>query len=223
MLYGCNSDLPTVPMHETQPSPPLLGDSRGLDFVNTRWTPGDVEIEGLASGEGFMSWLKSAWLISAAVIDEVRSIANPGELDSVAAQARALREWFRGFVAKHRGRPLMRKAVSELEPLNRLLARDEEFSQLVSRPKASDEDVSPFELVVLRRWRSPDALLFPLAKTLAELVATADFADVKHCEGHACTLHFVDTTRDRRRRWCSMAVCGNRAKQAKLRDRRATN
>ena len=52
--------------------------------------------------------------------DEAR--AKPGELDKVAAQARELREWFRGFVRKHMGRPLTPKALSELEPLNPLLA-----------------------------------------------------------------------------------------------------
>ena len=54
----------------------------------------------------------------------------PGELDKVADQARALREWFRGFVRKHMGRPLTPKALHELGPLNRLLERDEAFSQI---------------------------------------------------------------------------------------------
>ncbi|HKN11149.1 MAG TPA: CGNR zinc finger domain-containing protein, partial [Pseudomonadota bacterium] len=46
-----------------------------------------------------------------------------------------------------------------------------------------------------------------------------DFSNVKACEGHACTLMFVDRTRGRARRWCSMAACGNRAKQAAHRNR----
>jgi len=202
-------------------TPPFIADSRGLDFLNTLWIPTDVEVEGLADGESFLRWLLAAELVDETAVQEMRSAANPGELDAVAAQARALREWFRGFVSKHKGKPLTRKAVSELEPLNRLLSRDEEFIQLVPRIKAADEDGPALELSSQRRWRSPDALLFPLAKAMAELIATADFTDVKHCEGHACILHFLDTTRDRRRRWCSMAVCGNRAKQAKLRAQRA--
>jgi predicted RNA-binding Zn ribbon-like protein len=54
---------------------------------------------------------------------------------------------------------------------------------------------------------------------MAELVCEADFAHIKTCEGAGCTLVFLDTTRDHRRRWCSMAVCGNRAKQAAHRRR----
>jgi hypothetical protein len=46
----------------------------------------------------------------------------PGELDTAADRARALREWFRGFVRKHMGRPLAPKTLRELEPLNSRLA-----------------------------------------------------------------------------------------------------
>ncbi|HEY6735223.1 MAG TPA: CGNR zinc finger domain-containing protein, partial [Roseiarcus sp.] len=41
-------------------------------------------------------------------------------------------------------------------------------------------------------------------------------------EGANCTLVFVDRTRRRGRRWCSMALCGNRAKQAAHRHRLKT-
>lgn len=209
-------------MTDSRPPAMLLADSRGLDFLNSLAVPTDEEVEWLADGADLLAWLAAAELIAPEVIEEVRRTANPGELDAVAAQARALREWFRGFVRQHRGKPLTRKALVQLEPLNRLLARDEEFSQIVPRPKADAQDDAPaLAFVAQRRWRSPDALLFPIAKALAELVTTADFSDVKHCEGPTCVLHFLDTTRGRRRRWCSMAVCGNRAKQAAHRDRAA--
>jgi predicted RNA-binding Zn ribbon-like protein len=71
----------------------------------------------------------------------------------------------------------------------------------------------------MRRWRSPDALLLPIAQAMAELLTTADFSQVKACEGPACTLLFLDRTRGHKRRWCNMAVCGNRAKQAAHRER----
>jgi hypothetical protein len=41
-----------------------------------------------------------------------------------------------------------------------------------------------------------------------------DFAAIRACEGHRCTPIFADHTRRRGRRWCSMAMCGNRATQA---------
>ena len=141
----------------------------------------------------------------------------------MAAQARALRHWFRAFVILHIGARLGLQAIRELEPLNRLLGRDEVFGQLVPRNTASArESASGVAFVADRRWRSPDTLLLPLAKTMADLVTTVDFTHVLGCEWHTCTLLFVDTTRGRMRRWCSMAVCGNRAKQAAQRSPRSS-
>jgi hypothetical protein len=60
----------------------------------------------------------------------------PGELDKVADQARALREWFRGFVHKHMGRSLPPKALQELGPLNKLLQRDEAFQPDIASSRA---------------------------------------------------------------------------------------
>jgi predicted RNA-binding Zn ribbon-like protein len=129
----------------------------------------------------------------------------------VAAQARSLREWFRAFVAERKGRPLNSSDLQALAPLNRLLARDEGFKTIVAH---GDGKEAKFELQSSRRWRAPESLLLPIGESLAKLVCEEDFTDVKNCEGHNCTLLFADHTRGRQRRWCSMAVCGNRAKQA---------
>jgi predicted RNA-binding Zn ribbon-like protein len=209
-------------MTETRPPPMFLADSSALDFLNSLAVPAEAEVEWLTNGEDLLAWLLAAGLIDAETARHMRTAATPGELDAVAAQARALREWFRAFVRQHRGKPLSRRTLSELEPLNRLLARDEAFGQIVAVPRSAEIVGSgALELVARRRWRSPDTLLLPVAKAMAELVTTADFTHVKHCEGPGCVLHFLDTTSDRRRRWCSMAVCGNRAKQAALRLRKA--
>ncbi len=214
-------------MSAALPPPMFLADSRGLDFLNTRAVPVSTEVDWLADGEALLAWLQAAGLVGSEVLAEVRGSAGTDELDAAAAQARSLREWFRGFVQAHRGRPLTQDVVAELAPLNRLLERDESFSQVVPRAAATatataDEDVvAGLALVTRRRWRAPDTLLLPVAESLARLVTSADFSDVKHCEGPGCLLHFLDTTRHRNRRWCSMAVCGNRAKQAAHRSRKA--
>lgn len=201
-------------------APLLIADSRALDFLNSLAVPVEKEVDWLANGEQLLAWLEAAGLVEPAALDEVRSSASPGELDAVASHARGLREWLREFVARHRGKPLTRSVLKELEPLNILLARDEQFTQIALRPK-DEEHESALELVRQRRWRAADALLFPVAEAIAHLVADADFTYVKQCEGPACILHFLDTSRDRRRRWCCMAVCGNRAKQAAYRSRKA--
>ena len=192
----------------------FVGDAPGLDFLNSVATPADATIDWLDDGEGLLDWLEQARLVPAEVLKAIRAQALPGELDKVALQARDLREWFRGFVQKHRGRPITPKSLDELEPLNRLLERDEMFSRVVLQPNPA-----LFALQTARRWRSPEALLLPIGEALARFVCTEDFSHVKACEGPSCTLLFADHTRGRARRWCSMAICGNRAKQAAHRQR----
>jgi predicted RNA-binding Zn ribbon-like protein len=194
----------------------FIADSTGLDFLNSLATPVDTPIDWIADGNGLVDWLKQANLVPREALDAIKRGAKPRELDKVAEQARDLREWFRGFVRKHMGRPLSARALRELEPLNRLLARDETFAKLVH---VHDKSRDHLELRSVRRWRTPQSLLLPIGEALARFICEENFADVKACEGPICTLLFVDHTRRKARRWCSMAVCGNRAKQAAHRDR----
>jgi predicted RNA-binding Zn ribbon-like protein len=199
-------------MNEARPPPIFLADSAGLDFLNSIAHPGGVAVEWLTSGEDLLAWLEQADLVPADVAAALRKDAVPGELDAVAAQARALRAWFRGFVEAHEGRALSADDLPQLARLNQVLGRDESFGQIVAQGGGLVTRTQ-------RRWRSPDALLLPIAQTMAELVCADDFSRVKTCEGHGCTLMFIDRTRGNARRWCSMAVCGNRAKQAAHRER----
>jgi predicted RNA-binding Zn ribbon-like protein len=51
-----------------------------------------------------------------------------------------------------------------------------------------------------------------VARALVDLVRDAPPGRIRHCDGAGCVLWFLDTSRNGRRRWCSMAGCGNRAK-----------
>jgi predicted RNA-binding Zn ribbon-like protein len=208
-------------MTAKRPPPFFIADNAGLDFLNSIAVPVDTKVEWLASGEDLLAWLRQAGLVPDDVLDASPRSAVRGELDAIAAQARALRDWFKPFVYKHMGRPLEPRALHQLEPLNQLLAREEEFGQIVAqdRRRSGETRVSGLAWRPQRRWHSPESLLLPLARSLADLVCTEDFTYVKACEGGACTLLFVDRTRGHMRRWCSMAVCGNRAKQSAHRQR----
>ena len=73
-----------------------------------------------------------------------------------------------------------------------------------------------------RGWRlafastlaEPLRALAPIARSAADLIAQGRGALVRKCANPRCVLYFRDTSRTRRRRWCSMAVCGNRMKVA---------
>lgn len=200
-------------MAHSYPPAMFIADAPGLDFLNSVATPVDEAVDWLGDGEGLLNWLEQARLVPSSTATAFRDRARRGELDGVAEEARGLREWFRGFVRDHMGRPLPADALDKLKPLNGLLERDSGFGQL-----AEAED-GKLEFRAMRRWDSPQSLLLPIGETLARFVCAEDFSDVKACEGHNCTLMFADHTRRRARRWCSMAVCGNRAKQTAHRNR----
>ena len=143
----------------------FVADALGLDFLNSIATPVDTEIDWIDDGDGLLAWLEQAQLVPAEVLETLRAQAMPGEFDGVAAQARSLREWFRGFFRQRKRRPLTSADLSELDPPNRLLERDEGFWKIV----AHDHD-SGLELRAMRRWRSPEALLLPIGEALAKFV-----------------------------------------------------
>ena len=131
----------------------FIANSLGLDFLNSIATPVDQPIDWLDSGAGLVAWMAQAELVPPQALNALTRQATPGELDKVADQARALREWFRGFVRQHMGRPLTPKAIRELKPLNALLERDEMFSRVAAH---QDTHGDHLELQTTRRWRSPE-------------------------------------------------------------------
>ncbi|MDN7178982.1 CGNR zinc finger domain-containing protein [Caballeronia sp. SEWSISQ10-4 2] len=194
----------------------FVADAPGLDFLNSVATPVDEEVDWISDGEGLLAWLEQAELVPGAALEEIRVRSTAAELDDVAARARDLREWFREFVRKRKGRPLVAKDLREIEPLNQLLERDQQHGEIVTNIAGG---VTSFELRANRRWQSAASLLMPIAEALARLVCEEDLTYVKACEGPRCTLMFADHTRGHARRWCSMAICGNRAKVAAHRKR----
>jgi predicted RNA-binding Zn ribbon-like protein len=194
----------------------FIADAPGLDFLNSISPPVDEVFDWLHNGDGLISWLDQAKLVPADALEALRAGDMTGELDNVADQARSLREWFRGFVHDHMGRPLTADALGELALLNRLLERDETFSQFTAQDNGGSSQMA---LRIARRWHNPESLLLPIAETIARFICEEAFTDVKVCEGELCTFVFADHSAKKDRRWCSMAVCGNRAKQAAHRSR----
>jgi len=191
-----------------------VGDHPAMDFLNTHATPNGVSTEWLATGTDLLTWLEQANLIDVETAARFRADkAAAAQLDVVAKGARALREWLRALVRRHAGRPLTATAETELGPLNLLLAGDKSYARVAGGPEG-------LAVQRLRRWETPEELLQPIAAAIADLVCQADFRLIRACEGHDCTLMFLDRTKAHARRWCSMALCGNRAKAAAHRARK---
>jgi predicted RNA-binding Zn ribbon-like protein len=211
-------------MAEPRPAPFFIGDDLALDFLNSVAAPWGQEIEWLANGGDLVAWLEQAHAVPTNVSAHFRAHAGSRALDAVASQARELREWFRGFVRKQTGKPLGRRALRDLAPLNQLLEQDEAFRQIEIVPSGEKGETDgggrrALQWQARRRWHSPKALLLPIAEAMGDLVCQKDFTLVRKCEGPTCTLWFLDVSKGHARRWCSMAVCGNRAKAAAHRAR----
>ena len=55
-------------------------------------------------------------------------------------------------------------------------------------------------------------MLWRLAVDASDLLTSTDLDRVRECSGDTCSWLFLDRSRNRSRRWCDMADCGNRAK-----------
>jgi predicted RNA-binding Zn ribbon-like protein len=65
-----------------------------------------------------------------------------------------------------------------------------------------------------------ERVLWPLARSAADLLVAPLRNHVKQCPGHGCGWIFLDLTKNGSRRWCEMEVCGTRHKIRRYRDRR---
>lgn len=189
-----------------------LGDDPALELLNTTAQQGGVTLELLGSGADYLQWLEAAGMIDEADRDAISARFTSAELDGVAIEAVRLREQLRSAVRAWSDAGSQRIPADVSYRLNELLRSDSWFRELVD-----DSSGSP-SLVERRRWTDARQLLAAPAQAAAVLFTAGDRSLVRQCEG--CTMWFYDHTKAHRRRWCSMALCGNRAKVRALRERR---
>jgi predicted RNA-binding Zn ribbon-like protein len=191
--------------------PLLLGSHRALDFLNTWRKPDGNVVETIGDGRAFAGWLVAVDLTSEDEIARLARRAGAKAMDEAAAEARRFREWAREWLVRWRRSPTARFA-KELDELNRVLAREDRNRQVVAqRGRLEVREVANFE--------TPAALVSLVAADIAELITREDAGLVRDCAGGHCTLWFLDQTKAHNRRFCSAAVCGNRAKVAAFRER----
>jgi predicted RNA-binding Zn ribbon-like protein len=99
------------------------------------------------------------------------------------------------------------------EPINEVLRVTEGHDELV-------RDLGEWRMEFIAREGGLDWLLAAIARSAAEIIVEGARAPVRLCANPTCGLFFYDASRTRRRRWCSMARCGNRHKVAAFARRR---
>lgn len=191
--------------------PLYLGDHPAVDFLNTAFAPDGIQMETIPHGRALLDWMIGAGLMEEGAASKLMHRLGGKALDSTAARARTMRERTRDWLERWRVAP-QRDYGGEVAALNEQLARGTWRREVVM----SDQGLTVVEQLTLD---SADALLALLAWHVASLVAREQPSLLKECAGIGCTLWFLDRTKAHRRKFCSSAACGNRAKVAAFRER----
>jgi predicted RNA-binding Zn ribbon-like protein len=177
-----------------------------LDFANTQsWRRGPAPIERLRSYRDLVAWACQSRLIDDAAAGHLLAIAlrHPRRASSVLARALALRALLdRIFTGLAQGR---RPGRADLVALNKHLAASLGRVRIV-------ESGGSFRQVDAASDDALDTMLPPVVRSASELLIAPALTDLRRCGGPDCGWLFIDTSRTRKRRWCAMRVCGNRAK-----------
>ena len=189
-----------------------VGGHPALALLNSTARPlaSGPTIELLGDGAELLEWLVAAGLLTETEADDVRSRFSARTLDQLARDAVDLREWFRNAL------PHVLDDHADLtrviKHVNKLAAHANTYIQLEAVPDG-------IVVVPTRRWTTSAAVLAPIAEAITDLIVSNGHSLIRNCKNPTCTLWFYDRTKAHRRRWCSMAVCGNRAKARAHRDR----
>lgn len=182
---------------------PFVGDHLALDMLNSDSYSYGKKIDYWVSGQSVLVWLNKAYRGE-------RLYQHQG-LDMVAllSKARFLRSTAHQLIIERKN-----GVAIDTTPINEFLKQYKTALNL-----EYDDD----NLILVRRSLdiSINSMLGPLAESVAQLLVDADFSLIKQCEHPDCVLWFYDKTRSHRRRWCSMATCGNKSKAARYREKAA--
>ncbi len=184
----------------------LGGGALPLDFANT---VGGSRInaprEYLSSYAELVEWARQAGIVTPADADRlrVRAARRPSDAASALARAIELREAiYRVFNAVSAER---RPDAEDLRLVGRVTADAVARSMIVVRAGVYDWSWSGEN-------NDLDRIRYAVARAASELLMKGDLRVVGECASETCTWLFIDTSRNRSRRWCSMSDCGNRAK-----------
>ena len=183
-----------------------VGGRLAVDFVNSVYSPIGPDA-ALRDWEGLVEFLAEAKVISPERAVDLLAWKHsaPQALPALVEKALRLRVAIRSSLeARIAGTPIGEAMV---EPINDVLAITEGHDELVW------ED-GEWGLKFHAREEAIEWLLAAIARSAAEIIAEGADAPLRRCANPSCGVLFYDTSRNGRRRWCMMNLCGNRNKVA---------
>lgn len=180
------------------PAPYIVADHKGLEIVNTVGAPYGEEMDWIVNGRELLSWMVAVALVSEEEAARLARDVPEADLNRAAATLRDLRDEMQENIPD--------ATPGFLERLNALLATGRGHYEI-----AMSEDGS-HAMRFQPQLETAEDLIVRVVVEIAELFCLNTPERMRECDGPTCTYWFHDNTRNNRRRWCSMAVCGNRAK-----------
>jgi len=188
----------------------FVGNQLILDFVNTSPLIDGQPTELLPDVSALARWLVAAGLSAPSLLDAWKAAQSKAHSKDMKALL-AFREFVRSELRRmERGAVVTPEFV---ECVNQHLQRHPLASQLSMQKGGISKGISFSP-------KRPSDVFGPLAEDTAQLLTERDPRRLRKCS--SCALHFLDTSKKGTRRWCSMAMCGNRSKVAAY-ARRAKN
>lgn len=181
-----------------------------LNFSNTvDWRASQRPIEKLQNYSDLVRWSFEAGILdrSTSKILLRESARGPSKAQVALKSARKFREViYRIYSAiSHNCNP----QAKDLELLNQSVSRALMRLEIVREGGANQ-----FSWKWNIKKNAIDQMISPIAKSAADLLVSEKLRLVKECanEKEGCGWLFIDTSKNRSRRWCSMSSCGNRNK-----------
>src|SRR5690606_16353511 len=177
-----------------------------LDYANTlEGRHADQPCETLGNYEALVTWCRRHSILDEPGAQRLvqRAASHPDQAARALTHAIALREaLYQIFSALADGKAPQR---AELATFNAALAEALAFLRIT---RAADG----FTWTWSAGEDAFDRVLWPIALAAANLLTSPQATVIRKCAAPDCGWLFLDTTRNRSRRWCDMKICGNRAK-----------
>src|SRR5262245_2908116 len=190
----------------------FCGGQLAVDFTNTVGSRGGAAEEHLKQFGDLLSWAETRGVIGRSAAQRLQREADkhPAAARNALGDALTLREaLYRVMSAAASGRA---PAASDLATVN--VHVEASFSR-ARLQRASDRLELAFPSSAQAHLTAP--ILEPVVRAAVDLLTSDAIGRVRLCADESCAWLFLDTTRNRTRRWCDMKECGNRNKVRRFR------
>ncbi|MDN4494475.1 CGNR zinc finger domain-containing protein [Ureibacillus aquaedulcis] len=181
----------------------VLGGSTWINLLNTTYTDDKHSVDILLDPAETFQWLEENNLLRNS---DVLVIEDKERLDQLIEELHSLRQFCKVLLSdlKQQGE-LSPNTIERLETLVQQVKVNLSIVQRDNKLNMISEGLT-----------AKDHVSYIILSSIIHTLNNFSIDRIRECEHHECILHFVDTSKSGKRRWCSMELCGNRQKAAEF-------